>query len=65
MMVGPEHDVRRAAGRDHFGGVLVPCRERLLAQHVPPRARRGQHLLAVQFVGGGDVHGVDVLQQRR
>ena len=40
----------------HRGGVLQPCRERLLAEHVPAGGQRVQHQPGVPGRWGGDRH---------
>ena len=59
MVVRAHDDAAFAAVRDHRARVGEGQRQRLLAQHVLARARRGEHLIAMQLVGGRDVDGVD------
>ena len=61
MMIGPHDDAALAAFRDHRAGIGQRQRERLLAHHMLSGRRGGKHLIAMQFVGGRDINGIDVL----
>ena len=59
MMIGRHHNASFAAGADDAGGIGEGQRQRLLAKHVLARTCRCNRLVAVQFIGGRDVDGID------
>ena len=55
VVVGRHHHAGLVAGLDHGNGVLGAQCQRLFAQHVLARSGSGNHLVAVQLIGGADV----------
>ncbi len=60
VMVRRHHDAALVAFGDHRPRLGERQRQRLLAEHMLSARRRGEDLIAMQFVGGGDIDRVDV-----
>ena len=59
VMVGACHDTSLAHGFQHFVRVANRQRQRLFAEDMLARLCRSNRLIAMQFIGGGDINGVD------
>src|SRR5690606_33489214 len=59
MMVGAGHDTRLAHGFQQLVRVIKRQRQRLFAKYMLARLCRCNRLSAVQFIGGGDINGID------
>ena len=57
--VGRHHHTGVLCRLDHGAGIVKAGRQRLFAEDMLARFRRRKRLLPVQFVGGGDINGID------